>query len=254
MSDESLLDNPIWHALNSHHRSLARGVGLAARYVADVSRFAGLAKPTAEAFRDLATLINPSETVSFFTAEPLNAPEQWAVLRSRSLEQMVCDHVAEIAPRLGAQLGAEDVPQMLALALATEPGPFSEGTIRMGRFFGIRSTDGRLAAMAGERLRLPGFTEISAVCTDPAFRGRGYARALVAALAGQVLAEGCKPFLHVKTENGAKGLYKSLGFRVRKAIQLTVLTPRPPSVSASFGIGFAKRFARSDLSQVGGQW
>ena len=119
------------------------------------------------------------------------------------------------------------MPEMLALALVTEPGPFSEGTIRMGRYFGVRSDEGRLIAMAGERLKLANYTEISAVCTDPAFRGRGYARALVAGLAAQALAEGCRPFLHVKTENGARGLYEALGFRLRRAINLTVLTPRP---------------------------
>ena len=77
--------------------------------------------------------------------------------------------------------------------------------------------------MAGERLQLTGYTEISAVCTDPAFRGRGYAKALVIGLAAQVLSEGNLPFLHVKTENGARGLYEAIGFRVRRSIQLTVL-------------------------------
>jgi predicted GNAT family acetyltransferase len=137
---------------------------------------------------------------------------------------MVCDLPAEGPIRLDLRLGAEDVPEMLALAQATDPGPFSEGTIQMGRYYGRRSEDGRLAAMAGERLRLTDYTEISAVCTDPAFRGRGYARMLVAGLAAQALAEGSTPFLHVKTENGARGLYEALGFRVRRTIQLTVLT------------------------------
>jgi predicted GNAT family acetyltransferase len=227
MSDESPLDNPIWHALNSHHRSLGRREGLAARYFAEVSRFAALERPTSAAFRDLATLVQPAGPVALFTAEPLDVPVQWNVLRSRSLEQMVCDQPEEGASRVSLRLGMEDVPEMLALALATEPGPFSEGTIRMGRYFGFRSDEGRLIAMAGERLKLANYTEISAVCTDPAFRGRGYARTLVAELAAQALAEGCRPFLHVKTENGARGLYEALGFRLRRTIHLTVLTPSP---------------------------
>jgi predicted GNAT family acetyltransferase len=78
--------------------------------------------------------------------------------------------------------------------------------------------------MAGERLMLTNYTEISAVCTDPAFRGRGYASSLVKGLAAQALAEGCMPFLHVKRENGARGLYETLGFQIRRNIHLTVLT------------------------------
>ncbi len=225
MSDDSPLDNPIWFALDSHHRPLSRTNGLAARYDAEVSRFAALARPTSAAFRDLATLVQPEEPVAIFTAKTLDVPPEWEVLRSRPLEQMVCDRLEAGGSPLEFRLGVEDVPEMLALALTTEPGPFSEGTIRMGRYFGFRSDDGRLIAMAGERLRLADYTEISAVCTDPAFRGHGYASALVAGLAALALAEGSKPFLHVKTENGARGLYEALGFRVRRAVHLTVLTP-----------------------------
>jgi predicted GNAT family acetyltransferase len=227
MTDASMLDNVIWYALNSQHRSFSRGTALAARYAADVSPFAALAHPTPEAFSDLATLAQPGDSVALFTAEPLDVSPEWQLVRSRPLEQMVCDRLEGDAPRLYLRLGAEDVPEMLALAAATEPGPFSAGTIGMGRYYGFRSADdGRLVAMAGERLRLTGYTEINAVCTDPAFRGRGYARTLVAGLVAQSLADGCTPFLHVKTENGAKALYEALGFRVRRAIQLTVLTLR----------------------------
>jgi GNAT superfamily N-acetyltransferase len=225
MVDQTSLDNPIWHSLNSVQRSFNRGIGLAARYREDISRFVALERPTSEAFCDLATLVQRSETVALFTAEPLNVPAEWDVLRSRALDQMVCDSLEEDGGPPKLQLGPDDVADMLALAHATEPGPFSEGTIRMGRYFGTRSDDGRLVAMAGERLRLTGHTEISAVCTDPAFRGRGYARALVAGLAAMALAEDCTPFLHVKTDNGAKGLYEALGFRVRRVIHLTVITP-----------------------------
>jgi predicted GNAT family acetyltransferase len=120
-------------------------------------------------------------------------------------------------------LGQADVPEMLALTAVTEPGPFVEATIRMGRYFGIRSSDGTLAAMAGERLRLDGLTEISAVCTDPRFQGRGHARELVTYLVALLASEGKVPFLHVKSENGAKSLYEKLGFRVRCEMRLTVL-------------------------------
>jgi predicted GNAT family acetyltransferase len=220
----SLLDNPIWHALNSRQRELGRGRGFAAGYVTDVSRFVAVAQPSPEAFVDLAALVQPGETVALAMAAPFDLPEGWKLVRSRPLDQMVWDHPEGSTAALDLRLKTEDVPEMLSLAQATDPGPFSEGTIRTGRYYGVRSKNGRLIAMAGERMRLDGFTEISAVCTDPAFRGHGYARALVTGLAVQALAEGSTPFLHVKTEIGAKGLYDALGFRLRRGIQLTVLT------------------------------
>jgi predicted GNAT family acetyltransferase len=106
------------------------------------------------------------------------------------------------------------------------PGPFLPQTIQMGSYFGIRASDGRLVAMAGERLQSSAFAEISAVCTHPDFRGRGCARDLVTFLAAQILAAGKTPFLHVKSENGAKAVYHTIGFRLRAAIFLTVISLR----------------------------
>ena len=103
----------------------------------------------------------------------------------------------------------------------------SDLTIELGRYFGIRSDDGRLAAMAGERLRSCSFTEVSAVCTHPDFRGRGYAKALVTMVAQKIMSEGKMPFLHVNPDNGAKVVYAKLGFRLRTRIRLTVISPQP---------------------------
>jgi predicted GNAT family acetyltransferase len=115
---------------------------------------------------------------------------------------------------------------MLELTAATDPGPFLPQTIQMGSYFGIRASDGRLVAMAGERLQSTAFAEISAVCTHPESRGRGYARDLTTFLAAQILAAGKTPFLHVKSENGAKVVYQKIGFRLRAAICLTVISLR----------------------------
>jgi hypothetical protein len=143
--DLSPLDNPIWHALNSLQRSFNCGTAVAARYPAEVSRFAALAHPTREAFSGLASLVQPGDTVALFTADALSVPAEWTVLRSRSLDQMVCHRMDGGDACLDLQLGAKDVPEMLALAHATDPGPFSEGTIRMGRYYCqislIRSAD-----------------------------------------------------------------------------------------------------------------
>jgi ribosomal protein S18 acetylase RimI-like enzyme len=220
------LDNPIWFALTTEHRLLARSHGLARRYPPDVSPLAALLHPWNDAFADLRRLVGPGEHVALFTASPLEVPGDWQVDRSRWINQMICEASLALPPVAPLQLGTTDVPEMLELTAATQPGPFLPQTIQMGRYFGIRAIDGRLVAMAGERLQSTAFAEISAVCTLPEFRGRGYAQALTTFLAAQILAEGKTPFLHVKSENGAKVVYQKIGFRLRAAIYLTVLSLR----------------------------
>jgi ribosomal protein S18 acetylase RimI-like enzyme len=219
------LNNPIWVALTTRHAGMARSTGVARRYPSLVSPLAGLREPTRAAFSDLVRLVAPDEHLGLFTAEPLQVPGDWLTIRTRPIEQMICTRLTRGSPSCFLELGRSDIPEMLALTAATEPGPFLPETIQMGRYIGIRSDDGRLIAMAGERLKLNGFTEISGVCTNPEFRGHGHAGALVSLLVAQTLEEGRVPFLHVKAENGAKSLYEKLGFRVRRAIQLTVISP-----------------------------
>jgi len=220
------LDNPIWFALTTEHRILARSHGLARRYPPDVSPLAALLHPTNEAFADLQRLVSPGEHVALFTASPLDVPGDWQIDRSRWIDQMICEVSLPPPALTPLQLGTTDVPEMLELTAATEPGPFLPQTIKMGSYFGIRASDGRLVAMAGERLLSTAFVEISAVCTHPEFRGRGYAQALTTFLAAQILAAGRIPFLHVKSENGAKVVYQKIGFRLRAAIYLTVISLR----------------------------
>jgi predicted GNAT family acetyltransferase len=220
----SVLDHPAWGALTSGHAGLARSNGAARRYPSLVAPFAALREPTPGAFADLANLVAPEEHVALVTAESISVPAGWQIFRTRPIEQMVCTELNGDGASSLLELGPSDVPEMMSLAAMTEPGPFLPETIRMGRYFGIRSEDGVLVAMAGERLKLDGFTEISAVCTHPEFRGRGYARTLVAFLVAQTLREGRVAFLHVKGENPAKVLYEKLGFHVRCALELTVIS------------------------------
>ena len=134
-------------------------------------------------------------------------------------EQVTGADCAEAIP-----LGAADVPEMLELVAQTEPGPFLPRTIELGDYLGIRR-DGALVAMAGERFRLDGWTEISAVCTKPDHRGQGLASRLVGALIAGIKRRSERAFLHViATNTGAIGLYEELGFRVRQTATLTVLT------------------------------
>jgi predicted GNAT family acetyltransferase len=123
-------------------------------------------------------------------------------------------------------LGPDDVDDMLALVGRTHPGPFERRTIELGDYLGVRDETGRLVAMAGMRLRLPGHTEISAVCTDEAARGRGLASALVRDLVGRILDRGETPVLHVVTTNaGAIGVYDQLGFTLRREHEVIGLRP-----------------------------
>jgi ribosomal protein S18 acetylase RimI-like enzyme len=219
------LDNPIWSALTGPQASMAFGAGLARRFAPDVSPLAGLAAPTAQAFADLAALAIPGARFAFFSPDLLDPPPEWSLAHAEALDQMLC---RKQTPRRSREpcamlrLGDSDASEMLALAGLTAPGPFLTQTHRMGRFLGVRTDRGVLAAMAGERLRLADYVEISAVCTAPEYRGRGYAEALMRALADRLHAEGRTPILHVLPANPARRLYEAIGFDLRRRLRLTI--------------------------------
>jgi ribosomal protein S18 acetylase RimI-like enzyme len=210
-------DNPVWSALSGPHERFALRAGGAARYVPAVSPFAGLADPADPAcWASLATLLGPGGTAVLAGVEKV--PRGWELLRATPGVQLVHDS-AEGAPEPDAVvLGAADVPEMLDLVGRTEPGPFAERTVELGRYVGLRVGE-RLVTMAGERLRLPGWTEISAVCTDPAFRGEGLAARLVQDVMAAIRARGDRPMLHAaKTNTGAIRIYRRLGFTHRREV------------------------------------
>jgi len=143
-------------------------------------------------------------------------PAGWEVEFMGKGVQMTGDSVAGISDPEARLLGPADVPEMLDLTRRTKPGPFLARTVEMGTYLGIRR-DGALVAMAGERLHPPGWTEISAVCTDAAWRGQGLASRLVLAVAAGIRARSETPFLHAAASNvNAIRLYEELGFRLRK--------------------------------------
>lgn len=225
-SDIAALDNPVWSSLNSGHKTIARVRGAAARYPSDISPLSGLRAFTPRAFDDLRALTKPDEIVGLVTGAKIDIPSSWETIVSRMIDQMVCEDfkaASNITPLL---LTERDVPEMIALTTLTQPGPFEHGTIGMGKYIGVRSPDGALIAMAGQRMSLDRFREISAVCTHPDHQGKGYAGRLMTLLAREIVAEGKTPFLHVKTENAsAKHLYNKLGFRVRRAMHFNVIRP-----------------------------
>ncbi|MFF1713201.1 GNAT family N-acetyltransferase [Streptomyces sp. NPDC058268] len=210
------LDNPAYAALNGPHARFAERRGRVVRYPLDVSPWLGLPDaPEADDWADLAALAGPGADVPLAGVR-VGLPEGWEVTFDIAGVQLVDDGVAAAPDAEAVRLGAADVPEMLDLVRRTQPGPFLPRTVELGTYLGIRR-GGALVAMAGERLRPPGWTEISAVCTDPAVRGEGLATRLVLAVADGIRARGETPFLHTAARNvGAIRLYESLGFRLRR--------------------------------------
>ncbi|MFG3246296.1 GNAT family N-acetyltransferase [Streptomyces sp. NPDC048187] len=222
--DDPVLDDPVGGSLGGTHAPLARRLGRAAAYLPDVATFSAVSTdPDANDWADLAELLGPGAFADMFNCPALPPPDWEPVFRLEG-RQMIWpddarpDRIDRVNGAGVIPLGADDVPEMLDLVARTEPGPFRRRTHELGTYLGVR-VEGALVAMAGERLRPPGRTEISAVCTAPEARGQGHAARLVGALTTRVLARGERPFLHVAEANtGAIALYERLGFRTRRQV------------------------------------
>lgn len=218
------LDNPAWHALSGPHAGLAETHGPFRCYPADIAVFAAMERITPGGIADLARALAPGRAAAVLGAAPMDPPAGVEVVLAAELLQMHAPEFRALPPSAPlVELAASDAPAMLELVELTRPGPFARRTHEMGRYLGIRE-EGRLVAMAGERLRLAGFTEVSAVATHPEVRGRGYARMLVSAVGAGIVARGETPFLHVYPHNEpAIRAYAALGFVPRRAMHLLVL-------------------------------
>jgi predicted GNAT family acetyltransferase len=219
------LDRPVWSALTTRQARLALGDTRAVRFAPEYGVFAAAANDGPESLAALAALVPDDDAVALVeTREPVAVPG--TVVATRALIwQMTAERLAPADPALFeiAPLTEADAPQMLALATLTEPGPFFRRTHQLGDFVGVKDDD-RLMAMAGERMKPTGFTEVSGVCTQPDGRGRGYAAALTRAVVAKILERGEQPFLHVYAHNKAAiAIYEALGFSLRREMTMTVL-------------------------------
>ncbi len=206
------LDNLIWSALTSRQAHVSQGGAQARRMHEDIGPFAGLADQSAASVQALAALVHADDDLSLLEPSPPEPPAGIQLKTSAAGVQMVLQALTS-GPEIETRaLGDGDAADMLALATLTRPGPFRARTHTLGRFIGVRE-NGVLIAMAGERLQIDDFVEVSGICTHPDHRGKGFAAALTRVVAARIVSEGRTPFLHSYANNtGAISVYRKLGF------------------------------------------
>lgn len=220
-----LLDRPVWSALTTRWAPIAQGDARAWRIDRDYGVFGAARDDSPESLAALAALVPEQGELWIVEREDWPAPPGSRFLRQAECVQMVCEKLTP-AKALAieiVELTESDAPAMYDLAMLTQPGPYAAHTNRLGSFIGVKQ-DGALIAMAGERMKMPGLSEVSGVCTHPNHRGRGYAGSLMRAVAERMLARGETPWLHAYASNaGAIVLYENLGFRLRGTVTASVL-------------------------------
>lgn len=223
------LDNVIWQALTTRQTGFAESFDQARRFPREVTSLGGFHQPTDRGYESLAGLVGVGGTVALFLEKPYEPRPGWNLIADTPLLQMVCENGgAPIPLRSGSaspilELKPADSPEMVELAALTKPGPFGTRTHELGTYIGIRY-GGKLVAMTGERLKVPGYTEVSAVCTHPEHIGKGHAGTLMREVTRRIRERGEVPFLHVRQDNlRAIELYKRLGIAERKVFYLAVI-------------------------------
>ena len=219
------LDRPIWHALVGRQADFAIGSGRVRRFRGDVSPFIAVEDDSPEALAEVAGVMEAHDAVLFLQRGGVPLPPGTRTVEGGMGLQMVAERFESIEqPDNVIMLGEEDAPAMLALATRTQPGPFRARTHELGQFWGVKDEAGRLLAMAGERLRLPGLSEVSGVCTHPDTRGQGLGSLLSHHVASEIVRRGEVPFLHVYANNvRAIRLYERLGFVARCEVEALVV-------------------------------
>ncbi|MEM9393360.1 MAG: GNAT family N-acetyltransferase [Pseudomonadota bacterium] len=221
-STDALLDDPVQAACDSGWSQWVQSQGAAQALPAFIGHFATLCEEDPKGGEDLAALIAKRKApVLFLKKAEITVPAPVECLKEFGALQMVLSKPPDL-PDMDeiTLLEMRDAEDMLALAQISKPGPFAIGTPLLGKFLGIRQ-NGHLIAMAGQRINLPGWVEISGVCVHPDFHGRGLGADLTCAMVHLILSGAAMPFLHTYRENHrAISLYERLGFQVRTEMHL----------------------------------
>jgi ribosomal protein S18 acetylase RimI-like enzyme len=220
----SLLDNPIWETLSSYHLHNNEGDDRLKYFYPSISPFVAMADWDSEDRDYLEEQLPADRNFFYIIQKKIELPACCKKTFTIPLYQMVCrDHNPFTAPGLKTRsLGRADIPQMIELTALTKPGPFNQRTIEFGNYIGIFEGE-RLAAMAGERLKFPGYTEVSAICTHPDFTGKGYGAMLLSQASSRILHNGQVPFLHVRNDNTrAIKMYEQAGFEIRTEMDFAI--------------------------------
>jgi predicted GNAT family acetyltransferase len=219
-----VLDRPVWSALDTRHRIFAYGDKLARRYPSSIVPFAASGADDAESLQALGRLVPAGESVFMLQADAIVLPPELTATTTAFGVQMVAEsRLPDVSDERVQQLKLDDAAEMLALASLTRPGPFTLKALSLGDFWGVK-INGRLAAMAGERMKQPGYSELSGVCSHPDFRGGGLGRLLSVFVSNRIMARGEVPYLHAYANNAnAIGLYESIGFKLRSEMNVAVV-------------------------------
>lgn len=220
-----VLDRPVWNALATRHAEFAIGGDRARRFAPDIGPLSSTRDDEPASLAALAELVPADGTLLLLQGDPIVIPPGVITTTTAPGVQMIHERLVEVAPEPRiVPLTVDDWPAMLALATLTKPGPFAARTPALGQFVGIKEA-GVLVAMAGERMKHAGFTEVSGVCTHPDARGRGFARSLSAHVTRRIIERGETPYLHAYATNApAIALYETLGFRLRRQMNVAVIT------------------------------
>ncbi|WP_274629425.1 GNAT family N-acetyltransferase [Arvimicrobium flavum] len=224
-----ILDRPVWSALTTRQAPFAAGGPLARRYQRGIIPFAATGGDDDDSLRALSDLLEGDETLVVVQTGGVVLPPSAEASGTGRVVQMVAQRpIAASGDPDIVGLSDADAEDMLELATLTKPGPFTLRAAALGQFFGVK-VNGRLVAMAGERMKQDGFAELSGVCTHPDFQGKGLGRRLSLFVAGRIMARGEKPFLHAyDTNQAAIDLYERIGFSIRTTLDLAVIRRRVP--------------------------
>jgi predicted GNAT family acetyltransferase len=228
---EYVLDNPIWHALSTRQAVLNKGSERVKFFDESVSPFVTMDAWNEAGLKEMQDILPVDRSFYVLIPRQVDIPEAFAQVYTTPIYQMVCQGFQPqfLTEQAVLEMGNADVEEMITLTALTRPGPFSTNTMSFGRYIGIRE-GARLAAMAGERMKIPGYTEVSAVCTHPDFLGKGYASHLMSILCAEIIAHGETPFLHVRADNPrAIRAYERLGFNISRDVFFVIIKRKTES-------------------------